>query len=131
MKTEALKTVEKMFAAFGSGDLEKFKETVPEDTIWIYHGTTEISKAVFEGKEKAATFLHNILTKTEVLSFEPQQFICEGNMVVVLGQEHQKVKTTGKELKQKWVQIYTVENNLITRMEEFASSEVIKQIKMH
>jgi ketosteroid isomerase-like protein len=65
------------------------------------------------------------------LSFEPQQFICEGNMVVVLGQEHQRVKTTGKELKQKWVQIYTVENNLITRMEEFASSEVVKQIKMH
>lgn len=28
------------------------------------------------------------------------------------------------ELKQKWVQVYTVENNLIIRMEEFATSEV-------
>ena len=127
MKTEALATVEKMFAAFGSGDLEKFRETVSEDTIWIYHGTTEILKATFEGKDRATTFLNNILTKTEVLSFEPQQFICEGNMVVVLGQEHQKVKATGKELKQKWVQVYTVENNLITKMEEFAASEVESQ----
>jgi ketosteroid isomerase-like protein len=76
MKTEALVTVEKMFAAFGSGDLEKFRETVSEDTIWIYHGTTEILKATFEGKDRATTFLNNILTKTEVLSFEPQQFIC-------------------------------------------------------
>lgn len=126
MKTEALKTVEKMFAAFGRGDLEKFKETVSEDTTWIYHGTTEIPKAIFEGKERAATFLSDILTKTDVLSFEPQQFICEGNMVVVLGQEYQKVKSSGKELKQKWVQVYTVENNLITRMEEFASSELVK-----
>lgn len=127
MKSEALLTVEKMFAAFGSGDLEKFRETVSEDTIWIYHGTQEIPKAIFEGKDRAAIFLSNILTKTEVLSFEPQQFICEGNMVVVLGREHQRVKTTGKELKQKWVQVYTVENNLIIRMEEFASSEVVSQ----
>jgi ketosteroid isomerase-like protein len=48
-------------------------------------------------------------------------------MVVVLGQEHQKVKATGKELKQKWVQVYTVENSLITKMEEFAASEVVSQ----
>ncbi|MGN6532371.1 MAG: nuclear transport factor 2 family protein [Ginsengibacter sp.] len=126
MKTEALKTVEKMFAAFGSGDLEKFKQTVTEDTIWIYHGTTEIPNPIFEGTEKAAIFLNSILKKTEVLSFEPQQFICDDNMVVVLGQEHQRVKASGQELKQKWVQVYTVENNLITRMEEFATSEVVK-----
>ena len=48
-------------------------------------------------------------------------------MVVVLGNEHQKVKRSGKELKQKWVQIYTIENNVIERMEEFATSEVVKQ----
>lgn len=127
MKSEALATVEKMFAAFGSGDLEKFRETVSEDTLWIYHGTKEIPKATFEGKDNATTFLRNILTKTEMLRFEPQQFICEGKMVVVIGQEHQRVKSSGKELKQKWVQIYTVENNLITRMEEFAASEMVNQ----
>ena len=93
----------------------KFGETVSEDTIWIYHGTQKIPKAIFEGKDRAATFLRNILTQTEVLSFEPQQFICEGNMVVVTGQEHQRAKSSGKEIKQKRVQVYAVENNLITR----------------
>jgi len=44
-------------------------------------------------------------------------------MVVVLGNEHQKVKRSGRELKQKWVQIYTIENDLIARMEEFATTE--------
>jgi ketosteroid isomerase-like protein len=47
--------------------------------------------------------------------------------VVVLGNEHQKVKRSGTELKQKWVQVYTVENDLITRMEEFATSEVVEK----
>lgn len=126
MENTPRSVVEKMFAAFGSGDLEKFRETVSNDTIWIYHGTQVIPKATFEGKEQAATFINNIITKTEVISFDAQQFICEGNMVVVIGQEHQRSKASGKELKQKWVQVYTVENNLITRMEEFASSEVVR-----
>jgi ketosteroid isomerase-like protein len=125
MKTSAMRVVEKMFAAFESGDIEKFVETVSDDTLWFYHGTQIIPKGVFEKKEGVRTFFNNIIDKTEIISFEPQQFIVEGNMVVVLGQEHQRAKRSGKELKQKWVQIYTVENDLITRMEEFATSEEV------
>ena len=125
MKTSAKKVVEKMFSAFDNGDVDKFVETVSDNTIWIYHGTQIIPKGVFEKKEGVRTFFSNILDKTEIINFEPQQFIVQGNMVVVLGQEHQKVKRSGKELKQKWVQIYTVENELITRMEEFATSEEV------
>ena len=125
MKSSAKIVVEKMFSAFANGDVEKFLETVSTDTVWIYHGTQLIPKGTYEGTEGARTFISNILNNTEILNFEPQQYICEDNTVVVLGQEHQRVKKSGKELKQKWVQIYTVKNNLISRMEEFATSEVV------
>ncbi|MEO7313966.1 MAG: nuclear transport factor 2 family protein [Ginsengibacter sp.] len=125
MKNSAKEVVEKMFSAFGRGDIEKFVETVSEDTVWIYHGTQIIPAGTFEKKEGVRTFFSNILDKTEIINFEPQQYIVEGNTVVVLGREHQKVKRSGRELKQKWVQIYTVENDLITRMEEFATSEEV------
>lgn len=125
MKNSAKEVVEKMFYAFGRGDIEKFVETVSEDTVWIYHGTQIIPAGTFEKKEGVRTFFSNILDKTEIINFEPQQYIVEGNTVVVLGREHQKVKRSGRELKQKWVQIYTVENDLITRMEEFATSEEV------
>ena len=125
MKNKAQLVVEKMFSAFANGDVEKFLETVSADTVWIYHGTQIIPRGTYEGIEGARRFISNILNNTEIISFEPQQYICEDNTVVVLGQEHQRVKKTGKELKQKWVQIYTVKNNLITRMEEFATSEVV------
>ncbi|WP_323027926.1 nuclear transport factor 2 family protein [Gelidibacter japonicus] len=114
-----------MFSAFGSGDVEQFVATVSEDTVWIYHGTHIIPAGTFEKKEGVRTFFTNIMERTEIINFEPQQFIVEGNMVVVLGREHQRVKRSGRELKQKWVQIYTVENNLITKMEEFAASEEV------
>ena len=125
MRSPARPVVENMFAAFSSGDVEKFVATVSNDTVWVYHGTQIIPKGTFEGKEGVRKFFNNILNSTEILAFEPQQYIVEENTVVVLGQEHQKVKRSGRELKQKWVQIYTVENGLITRMEEFATSEEV------
>lgn len=125
MKNSPKTVVEKMFSAFSSGDVEKFVATVSSDTIWIYHGTQIIPKGTFEGKEGVRKFFNNILNNTEIIAFEPQQYTVEGNTVVVLGHEHQKVKRSGRELKQKWVQIYTVENGLITRMEEFATSEEV------
>ena len=123
METTEKAVVEKMFAAFGSRDVEGFVETVSPDTVWIYHGTQVIPKGQYHGKEGARKFISGILDNTEIISFEPQEYITQGNKVVVLGREHQKVKRSGKELKQKWVQVYTVENDLITRMEEFATTE--------
>ncbi len=117
--------VEKMFEAFTKGDIDLFLETVSSDTRWIYHGTQVIPKGEWNGKEGARKFITNILNKTEIISFEPMQYICDGDMVVVLGREHQRTKRSGKELKQNWVQVYTVKDNLITHMEEFASSEVV------
>lgn len=123
---EASKTVvEKMFAAFAEGNVDKILETVSSDSIWIYHGTQVIPKSRYEGKEGARKFFTGIINYTEIIHFTPKQYIVQDNMVVVLGNEHQRVKKSGKELKQEWVQIYTVKNNLITRMEEFATSEVV------
>lgn len=125
MKNSAKEVVDKMFAAFNSGDVEKLVETVSEDTKWEYHGTHIIPKGKFEKKEGVRKFFTNIFERTEMITFNIQQYILDGNMVVVLVQEHQRVKRSGRELKQKWVQIYTVENDLITKMEEFASSEEV------
>ena len=127
MDHSAKQVVERMFAAFAEGNVDDIVETVSDDSVWIYHGTQVILKARYIGKEGARTFFTTILTYTEILHFEPKQYILQDNMVVVLGNEHQKVKRSGKELKQEWVQVYTVENNLITRMEEFATSEVVKE----
>ena len=123
METTRKAVVDRMFAAFAIGDVEKFVETVSPDTVWIYHGTQVIPKGQYNGKEGARKFITGILDNTEIISFEPLEYVSEGNKVVVLGREHQKVKRSGKELKQQWVQVYTVENDLITRMEEFASTE--------
>lgn len=125
MNNTAKSVVEQMFAAFGNGDIEGFLKTVSADTIWIYHGTQIMPKAIYEGYDGVRSFVSGILNYADMISFEPLEYIIEDNRVVVLGQEHQRVKKTGQEQKQKWVQIYTIKKGLISRMEEFATSEII------
>lgn len=85
------------------------------------------SKAEFRGKEGVSKFFTNIFERTAVIKFDPEQYIVQDNVVVIRGNEHQRTKRSGRELKQNWVQIYTVENGLISRMEEFAASEEVGQ----
>ncbi len=125
MKHSAKAVVEKMFQAFASKQIDQIVDTVSEDTHWIYHGRQVIPKSEYYGKDGVRRFFTAIINGTEIIRFQPQQFIVDNEMVVVLGNEHQRVKRSGKELKQKWVQVYTVKDELITRMEEFATTEVV------
>jgi ketosteroid isomerase-like protein len=54
--------------------------------------------------------------------------VADQNTVVVLGSEKQKIKHNNEVLEQKWVQVYTVENNLITRLDEFANTAYSLQL---
>lgn|SRR5690554_4662880 len=125
MENSARRVVDKMLEGFAAGDVDKIVETVSEDTVWVYHGTHIIPKGEFRGKEGVRKFFTNIFERTEMIEFEAEQYIVQDNVVVIRGNEHQKTKRSGRELKQKWVQLYTVENDLIVQMEEFASSEEI------
>lgn len=127
MENSAKKIVDKMLEGFAASDVDKIVETVSEDTVWLYHGTHIIPKAEFRGKEGVRKFFANIFERTEMIKFEPEQYIVQDNVVVIRGNEHQKTKRSGRELKQKWVQLYTVENGLISRMEEFAASVEVNQ----
>lgn len=121
--TKALEVVQEMLTAFGKGDMEALKQTLSDDTVWEYHGTDGIPyNGTYQGKEGAVKFITNIISNVDVLDFQIVKFVADQNTVVVLGGEKQKIKSNGEVLEQKWVQVYTVENNLITRLDEFANT---------
>jgi len=123
-------TVQSMYAAYGAGDMEALKETLSEDILWIYHGTEEIHHAsIYKGKAGVMQFFSNVNEHIEYLDFQPRQFIAEGNIVVVLGNERQKIKRNNEVLEQEWIQVYTVENGLLTKMEEFSNTAYA--VKVH
>lgn len=119
---EARNIVDKMFEAFGTKNVDAVVETFSDDAILIYHGTQVMPAAKFKGKDGARMFFEFNINALEVVFFNTNQFIEENNTIVVLGNEHFISKSDETHLKNSWVQIYTVTNGLISRMEEYATS---------
>jgi len=112
-----------MYAAYGSGNMDQLIATLSDEIEWVYHGPAEIEHAGrYNGKAGVLNFFDNVNEHIEYLDFQPEQFVAQGDSVVVLGKETQRIKSNGEVLKQGWVQIYTVSNELIVKMEEFSDT---------
>ena len=122
MPTQTRQIVDKMLNAFSKKDVDAVVETFSGDAILIYHGTQVMPAAKFKGKEGARMFFEFNINALDVVFFTPSQFIEENNTLIILGSEHFIAKEDGSHLKNQWVQVYTVTDGLISKMEEFATS---------
>ena len=112
-------TVRRMFAAFGTGDLDAVIDSVHPESHWTYIGANpQLTKADFVGKASVRKFFDGIIERLEFTEFSPKEFIVQGDTVVVFGSEAGKVKATGQMFRNEWAQKYVVHDNQITRMTE-------------
>jgi uncharacterized protein len=115
-----LATVQRMFEAFGKGDLDGLLETVHPDSRWTYVGANpRPAKGVYVGRDGAKRFFENILRNLDMTAFHLREFVTENDTVVVFGFEAGTVKATGKPFRNEWAQKYVVQDGLITEMEEY------------
>lgn len=114
--------VDQMFSAFSAQNLDGAVATVSEDTVWIHHGTQKLPSLRFEGKSGVREFFNTNFTTMRAEYFDILKTIQQDDTVIVFGREKFFIEGREGYAAQKWVQVYTVKNGLITRMEEFATS---------
>ena len=113
-------TVQRMFAAFAAGDVEALLETVHPESRWTYAGANpRISHAEFTGHAKVRRFFEGILSRLEVTAFDTDEWIVQGDTVVVFGGESGTVRATGQPFRNVWTQKYVVRDGQITGMLEY------------
>jgi ketosteroid isomerase-like protein len=113
-------TVKRMFAAFGARDLDALLETVHPDSRWTYFGANpQLSRAEFTGHSQVRRFFERILERLEITAFNTDQFVVEGDTVVIFGSESGIVKATQQPFRNDWSQKYVVKDGLIVEMAEY------------
>ncbi|MEG0697333.1 nuclear transport factor 2 family protein [Algoriella sp.] len=123
MATKAKQVVDKMFEVFAQQNIDAIVNSFSDDAVLIHHGTQIMPSAKFVGKAGARMFFEYNINALDVVYFNTNEFIEAGDdKLFVLGNEHFISKENGSEMKNRWIQIYTVTNGLISKMEEFASS---------
>jgi ketosteroid isomerase-like protein len=122
MSTPERRAVEAMFTAFRNHDLQGALRTVSDDTVWIHHGTQKLPSLRFVHKKGVEQFFAINFASMKMEYFRVNRFLQDGNTVAAFGEEKFTMEGQEGAMAQKWVQVYTVDNGLITRMEEFATS---------
>ena len=118
--SDPVATVQRMFAAFDAGDLGALIETVSPDSRWTYYGANpRLSSAEFTGRPAVRRFFERILERLEMTEFNTDEFVVEGDTVIVLGSEAGLVLKSGKTFRNVWTQKYVVKDGQIVEMAEY------------
>ena len=129
MSTEDNKgVVRKVFEKFGSGDVPGLLEMVAEDAEWAAPGPEVVPYfGERRGREGALEFFKNLGGSVEFESFEPGDFIAEGDRVVVLGRERGRVRGTGKVFDNAWALVFTVRDGMVAGLRIYENTAAIAE----
>ena len=117
---ENTKIAEQVYEAFNISDIEGFLNSFSEDISWEIPEIENVPvNGKFSGRENLAAFLAETDKYEEFLKLEPQEFIAQGDRIVVLGEGLMRSKTTDKQYATRIAHIYTIRDGKIVDFFEF------------
>jgi len=109
-----IQVVQELFIALGSADRREVLALLTDDVEWWVAGPPEIPYAgTFRGHDEAAQFFAAFDGAIDYESWEAQEFIAEGETVVVIGEERWRAKASGRVVDNPWVLVLTVRGGKI------------------
>ncbi|HEX3722633.1 MAG TPA: nuclear transport factor 2 family protein [Nitrolancea sp.] len=98
MSQHNVETVQRVFGAFGRGDIPTILDAVSEDTVWGFN--VRDSQIPWHtsvcGKANLPQFFGALMGNVDFQVFEPRDFIASGDSVVAHVHMEYRVKKTGK-----------------------------------
>src|SRR5215212_7260775 len=97
MEEQNLAVVQNTYGAVGRGDIPALLDLLTDDVEWTMQGPTVIPFAgTWHGRAGVSQFFSAVAATIEFLQFEPRTLLAQGETVVVLGYEHNRMKPTGR-----------------------------------
>jgi uncharacterized protein len=120
--------VQAIFEAFGRGDIEGVLGHLSEEVVWSAPGPSDVSYyGERHGHGGAAEFFQQLGSNVTFESFQPGEFIAEGDRVVVLGSERGRVNATGKSYDNDWALVFTVREGKVTNFKLYENSAAVAE----
>ena len=114
-----LDTVRKIYAAFGSGDLEGMLALLDPQVSWRTPGSPDLpTGGLRQGVAEVRQFFGLLLTTFDIQDFRPTDFLAQDDKVVVLGTSREGPKGSGRLVDFRWVHIFTFRDGRIAGFEE-------------
>lgn len=120
---ENTKQIQKMYAAFGKGEIATILDSVTDDVDWQVLGPKEIPHAgPHRGRDAVASFFQKVVEGSEILQFEPREYVAQGEKVVALGYYRGKAKATGRMYEAEWAMVFSFRDGKVFRFREYVDT---------
>jgi uncharacterized protein len=109
------------YAAFGRGDLPAVLAMLADDIEWVTPGPPDIlpNAGTSRGKDAVAAWFGTLAENVEFQTFEPREFIAQGDRVVSLVYVELTVRSTGRQVKQHEVHVWRFAADKLAHFEAF------------
>jgi ketosteroid isomerase-like protein len=121
---ENIALIQKIYAAFGSGDIQTILNTVTANTEWVNHGPATIPYAG-NFTNRIPAFFQAIGESTTGGKVSANKFIAQGANVVAIGRYTATVRGTGANIDTPVAHLFTVRDGKVTSWTGFSDSAAV------
>lgn len=119
-------TIQRLYAAFGRGDIPAILAALDPDVEWINAGPAAIAYAgTRRGAAAVQDFFEALAASIEVRGFEPREFLAQEERVVALGRWAGRVKATRREYASEWAMAWTVKGGRVTAFRSYEDTHAV------
>ena len=117
--------VKTLFGHFGRGDVAAILALLDDDVRIEFYGPSVIPYAGdYRGKAAAQRFFETVLASVDIHQFDAEEFIAQGDQVVVTGHLRLTAKATGGSIESDFVHVITLRDGRWRRFRDFMSTAV-------
>jgi uncharacterized protein len=102
-----LKIAQGIYTAFGQGDIPAILNVFADDVeLHEPPGGEPPFTGIYKGRDGAGAFFQRMIEAVDVLMLEPQEYVAQGDTVVVLGHYRFRAKATGITYDTDWAMVW-------------------------
>lgn len=118
-----IQVVKNAYAAFGRGDVPGLLAMLTEDVQWEAPGEGLLLSGIYRGRDGVAQFFQKLSQSAEIIAFEPREFVAQGDLVIALGSEEGKIKSTNRTFAVDWVMVFSIRGGKIATFREYTDTQ--------
>lgn len=129
LQKDNIAATQELFAAFGAGDIPGILALCSDDIRIEFYGPADIIPYadMYDGIDAARRFFETVLSSVDIHVFEPEEFLADGDKVVVTGTLHLTARATGRDIRSGFVHVITMHGGKWQRFRDFMNTHEAAQ----
>src|SRR5581483_3047618 len=121
-----VRIVREVYEAFGRGDVPGIVKALSDDVEWTVPGPREAPYVgTRRGPAEVRRFFAQVAETVVFDSFEPREYVGDGEHVVVLGHYAGRIASTGRPFAAEWAMAWRVRDGKIVRFREYPDTQTL------